>query len=745
MTETTATSKRPQGLRPYLSPIGVWSLSLGTSIGWGSFVITSNTYLSNAGPFGSVIGTILGAAVMLVIGRSYFYLLNRYPDAGGVYAYTKAAFGSDRAFLISWFLSLTYVAIFWANATSLPLFARYFLGKQFQFGKLYKLFGYNVWLGEALLSIGAILIIGFLCMRSKRIPMALMVIAALTFVIGISVCFLAAMILRGGHSFEPAFIPESSVLAQVTRIALLSPWAFVGFENISHSVEEFRFPRGKTFRVMTAAIVSATLLYVFVTLLSVTAYPPEYDSWLSYIRNLGNISGIRGLPAFYAAHYYLGSTGVTLLMLSLLALILTSLIGNLIALSRLFFALAKDRILPDWVTHLNGKGIPDRGILLVILVSLVIPFLGRTAIGWIVDVTTIGATLIYGFTSASAFKLAKKEKNRPAWAFGLIGLTLMILFGIVLLLPDLFFGDSMATESYFIFILWSVLGIFFFRWIMSRDRSRRYGRSLVVWLTFLTLIAFMSMVWIYRLHEEEAAQMVIAVHSYDMNKFGFSADQLPRDPYISWVLSRLHRINLMTTFAVIALFLLALGAMLWNSKFLRLSEEQAKQELGSAKRLAYTDPLTGVKSKLAYVEAEERLDRRIAEGTVESFAAMVFDLNGLKLINDTLGHEAGDLYITTACRLICNHFKHSPVFRIGGDEFAVILEGQDYQARSTLQAVFDRKMEENLHAGEVVIASGLSDYVRGQDNSYHAVFERADEAMYQRKRALKELGAVTRL
>ena len=144
---------REAGLRPYLSGRAVWALAVGTSVGWGSLVVTSSTYLTQAGPLGSILGLLIGMALMLIVSRNFHYMANLYPEAGGVYAYTKHVFGYDRAFLISWFLSLTYISMFWANATSLPLFMRYFVGDLFRFGRLFTVFGYEVYLGEALLTL----------------------------------------------------------------------------------------------------------------------------------------------------------------------------------------------------------------------------------------------------------------------------------------------------------------------------------------------------------------------------------------------------------------------------------------------------------------------------------------------------------------------------------------------------------------------------------------------------------------
>ncbi|MBQ9348348.1 MAG: GGDEF domain-containing protein [Oscillibacter sp.] len=107
-------------------------------------------------------------------------------------------------------------------------------------------------------------------------------------------------------------------------------------------------------------------------------------------------------------------------------------------------------------------------------------------------------------------------------------------------------------------------------------------------------------------------------------------------------------------------------------------EGKQRKELSAVRSKAYSDPLTGVKSKHAYMDAADYIHRRIMAGDVKEFAVAVFDLNGLKQINDTQGHDAGDQYIKEGCSLICEVFSHSPVYRIGGDEFVAIMEGRDY-------------------------------------------------------------------
>ena len=152
---------------------------------------------------------------------------------------------------------------------------------------------------------------------------------------------------------------------------------------------------------------------------------------------------------------------------------------------------------------------------------------------------------------------------------------------------------------------------------------------------------------------------------------------------------------------------------------------------------ANIDALTGVKNKHAYLEAEAQIDRQIAQHSQAPFAVVVCDLNGLKQVNDTLGHKEGDDYISSSCAIICDVFAHSPVFRIGGDEFAVILQGRDYENRSDLLSRLGDKLDENLRDGIRPLAFGMSEFNPETDIRLQDVFERADREMYENKKACK--------
>lgn len=121
-----------------------------------------------------------------------------------------------------------------------------------------------------------------------------------------------------------------------------------------------------------------------------------------------------------------------------------------------------------------------------------------------------------------------------------------------------------------------------------------------------------------------------------------------------------------------------------------------------------------------------------------AFAIIVCDTNNLKQINDSKGHAAGDEYLRSSSHLLCDIFVHSPVFRIGGDEFVVFLQGNDYISRHKLMNKLRSQVLENKKAGNgVILASGMSEYNPESDCLVSDIFSRADKEMYENKKELK--------
>jgi amino acid transporter len=269
-----------------------------------------NAFLPVAGPIGTSIGIAIGGVIMIIIGVNYHYMINKYPDAGGAYTYTKKALGYDHGFLCAWFLVLVYVAILWANATALPLIARNLLGSTFQFGPNYEIAGFHVYMGEVVLAVTSIVLFGLVCLRNN-IAKWIQILMAIVLLAGVCICFAGTWAGHQGgmETIRPAYAPGTAPAAGIMNIVFLAPWAFVGFESISHSAEEFSFSHKKSGLIMIIAVIAAAAAYILLAIDAVAVLPPEYSNWTEYIADLGNAEGLKGLPTFYATSTAMGNSG----------------------------------------------------------------------------------------------------------------------------------------------------------------------------------------------------------------------------------------------------------------------------------------------------------------------------------------------------------------------------------------------------------------------------------------------------
>lgn len=165
--------------------------------------------------------------------------------------------------------------------------------------------------------------------------------------------------------------------------------------------------------------------------------------------------------------------------------------------------------------------------------------------------------------------------------------------------------------------------------------------------------------------------------------------------------------------------------------------EGAEKKADELKYIADRDALTGLMNKRAYFEKEERINIDIKKGKAK-FAVSMIDLNGLKIINDTEGHEKGDLLIVAVSNIIKKVFALSTAYRVGGDEFVVISENEDYKNIQKLKNLFMTVIcQSSKDEIPVSAAIGVAIFDSKEDNNFEDVFKRADAEMYKMKKEMK--------
>lgn len=223
-----------------------------------------------------ILGIAIGALLMFVIAYNYHFMINQTPDSGGIYSFVKHTFNGDHAFLASWFLIIVYTGILWANVTSVALFSRYLFGDLFRFGRMYAISGYDVYAGEVLLGAGVLLLIGGLTLINRRVTSCITFGMVLVFVAAIVFVSLFSLIRQNGVTVSNvSFASDENHFGQIVAVLSMSPWAFIGFESISHSAGGFSFKTKHTLKILLISLTVSALIYIMLCQISVMAYP-EY-------------------------------------------------------------------------------------------------------------------------------------------------------------------------------------------------------------------------------------------------------------------------------------------------------------------------------------------------------------------------------------------------------------------------------------------------------------------------------------
>lgn len=458
-------TKNDTQLEKRLSPLNVWALAFGCIIGFGAFILPGTSFLPNCGPLGTAIAMGVGAIIMVIISFNYGYMIRRYAVAGGEYIYAFQAFGKHHAFICAWFLGLSYLTIVPANATALALIGRHLLGGVFQFGYLYTVAGYDIYCGELLLAVAALILFAWISIRGVGNSGQVQTMLALLLVGGVSICAAVAIFSSktSWSALSPGFAPGRANLSGILPVLVVAPFSFMGFDTVPQSAEELRFSPKKTQLIMIVSILFGAFTYITLNTFAASVVPAGYENWAAYVADLDHLSGIAAIPTFHAAYTLIGPVGLALLGVAVLCAVLTGICGFYMATSRLLYSMSRENALPMWFGELHPRyKTPYKAIFFVLIVSLFAPFFGRTALLWIVDMSSIGAAIGYAYTSAATAKFAWREKHRVFFFNGILGTLLGLFFAVLLLVPIPTLQCSLSKESYICLTIWIVLGLIFY-------------------------------------------------------------------------------------------------------------------------------------------------------------------------------------------------------------------------------------------------------------------------------------------
>ena len=477
------------GLKKQLSPTHVWAIAFGCIIGWGSFINPGKKFLPNSGVAGTAIAMVLGALVMIIIARSYAYMVPKYPRAGGEFTFTKACFGKTLAYVCGWFLVAAYLTNVPMNSTAIGLIVDGLDGPAdiLKFGFHYQIAGFDVWLGEIILASTILILFGILnILGVKKAGFVQTILAILLATCAATLCVAGIVSAKAnGINMQPiwgfdksaaiaagattdnigefAHIGGQGILSAILATFAIAPWAFVGFDTIPQAAEEFKFSYKKVMVILTIAIMFGCFVYVSNNTVAAAAL----ENWPDRA-----IAGEWVL--LIAATELLGGFGKVLIGIGVSSAVLSGIMGFYLASSRLMYSMSQDGFLPAWFGEVDRRfGTPRNAMIFCIVVSLSGPILGREALGWFVDMSAIGASIGYLATSVATLKAMQRDRDgtRSLKVFAILGAIFSCIFIILQLVPiPGLSGVHFGKESYIMLVIWVVLGIVFY--VKQRSQFR---------------------------------------------------------------------------------------------------------------------------------------------------------------------------------------------------------------------------------------------------------------------------------
>ncbi|WP_371106852.1 APC family permease [Staphylococcus sp. HMSC056D08] len=441
-------------LQQNLSEKFVWAIAYGSCIGWRSFILPGD-WISQSGSIAAAIGITIGALLMIIIGVSYGVLVKHFPVSGGAFAFSYLSFGRYVSFFSSWFLTFGYICVVALNATAFSLLLKFMMPGVLEHGKLYTIAGWDVYITEIIIATALLLLFTFITIRGAQVSGSLQYYFCIAMVVVVLLMFFGSFFGSGFSlsNLQPLADEKKGWFTSIIMIVAVAPWAYVGFDNIPQTAEEFDFAPNKTFKLIVYSLLAAAGTYVLMIL---------YTGWLSS-RGAENsdlwVTGAVTQQSF-------GYIGLFVLAVAITMGIFTGLNGFLMSSSRLLFSMGRSGIMPGVFSKIHPRfKTPYVAILFLGALTLIAPWLGRTALTWIVDMSSTGVSVAYLVTCLSATKLFSYNKESNTYApiyktFAIVGSIFAFIFLGLLLIPGS--PAALSTPSYIALIVWLVLGLAFF-------------------------------------------------------------------------------------------------------------------------------------------------------------------------------------------------------------------------------------------------------------------------------------------
>ncbi|MEZ9903904.1 APC family permease [Vibrio breoganii] len=427
-----------------IGKIELFTVALGSVIGWGAFMLPGSFFLQNAGVLNTIIGFLIAIVMIAIIEKNYSVLMDKHQSTGGEYTFAKEEFGNTVGFCTGWVLLLAYVSIIPLNATAIPMVFE----KVFSFYSkgllLYTIADFPVYLNDLLVSLLFIGVFSFIQLRGLNVSSKMQnIVVAILLICVMGLFFTTFIVANPVHqqNFESNF--GSFDIGSVIRIIAFAPWAFIGFDTVAQISSESRVSAKSASLMALIAVIFGGFVYNAINI--VTAYGIANTSLMTDAWATGD-----------AVLNLMGPIALVVVGMAMFGAVLSGLNGFFMSSTRLTSAMVPSKI----------KGLIDFKAIIIFIsfVSMIVPFFGRNALFWFVDISSVGASFAYLVVSLAALKLSVTLSQK---LFGLLGSLCSVLFLIFLLTP--FFGSNIPLVSAVVLAIWCMLGALVYKVFYSEE------------------------------------------------------------------------------------------------------------------------------------------------------------------------------------------------------------------------------------------------------------------------------------
>ncbi|MEN2751973.1 APC family permease [Psychrobacter sp. FBL11] len=427
----------------YLQAIAI---SVGAIIGWGAYVMPGDLFLPQSQLLGSSVAIIIGTLAIYMVAQAYINLLTQTPEheSGGIY-WIEKYINRKHAYVYGWGVAIGYISIVALNISAVALLLRYLLPSSLQLGYLYTIAGWEVYASEVFLCSAAIILFSYINLRGVQVGAKIQLYIALFMIVSVTALFFGSLwTTPTAQPFLPTDMQSSSItsLAWLPILAVM-PWAYVGFETTPQISKSISDSKNKTRSIILISLIAGILFYSLINYF--TALNMNFDYQAIKDSNWATGEGIDNR---------IGSIGIWLLSIAMIGSILSGINGFILSSVKLLESMGDSSLLPSIFTDKNHHFSKKKTVILICLVCLFSPWLGRNYLLDIVSMASLGITV--GFAYVTSADLINERRKNQAGLLNYLAVLVSLIFISLLLLP--FSPAALSLNAYILLAVFIILG-----------------------------------------------------------------------------------------------------------------------------------------------------------------------------------------------------------------------------------------------------------------------------------------------